>query len=161
MPLSRTATPRPSPRHGAIALRASVSQLSRAMRSALPACDASVAQLSVLGLLHRHGALSPTELARREGVRLQTLTRLLASLESEGWATRHADARDGRRSVLRLTAGGARLLAAQVRRREASLEAAISRRLSPAEQQALLGACTLIERLAADLVGLAEPAAQP
>ena len=63
-------------------------------------------KLSVLSRLGRQGAMSPTELARGEGVRLQSLTRLIAELEAEGWVRRSDDPADGRRSLLALTPAG-------------------------------------------------------
>ena len=140
-----------APRHVAVELRAATSQLMRAMRATLPTSGASMAQLSVLGQLYRHGDLAPTDLARLEGVRLQTLTRLLATLEEQGWARRQADPADGRRSVLQLTPRGARLLGDHVHRREASLERAITETLSASERRTLLDACALLSRLAAEL----------
>lgn len=140
-----------SPRHSAIVLREALTRLQRGLRDALPAQAATPAQLSVLGLLFRHGELTPGELARREGVRQQTLTRLLATLEAEGWVARVADADDGRRRPLSLTAAGRKLLAGYVHRREASLERAIASELDEDEQRLLLEACRLLDRLGAQL----------
>ena len=140
-----------SPRHSAVVLRESLSRLNRSLRNALPPIGATPSQLGVLGYLFRHGELTPTELAQQAGVRLQTLTRLLALIEAEGWATRHADATDGRRQRLRLTTAGARLLTTYVHQREASLEASIASSLSADEQRTLLEACALMDRLSARL----------
>ncbi len=137
---------------GAVRLRTTVSHLHRQLRAALPASGISVAKLSVLGQLHHGGALTPTELARREGVRLQSLTRLLAELEAEGWLARAAHDTDGRQSVLSLTRSGLQQLTRHVHRREASLARAIDRALSADEQTQLLQACALIDRVAAGLV---------
>jgi DNA-binding MarR family transcriptional regulator len=143
-----------SPRHCALRLRATVSQLTRQLRAALPADGISVAKLSVLGQLHRLGPLTPSELARRERVKLQSLTRLLAELEADGWLSREVHAEDRRQSVLTLTPLGAKALTADVHRREASLVAAIGAVLSETEQAQLLRACALIDRVA-DSVGAA------
>jgi DNA-binding MarR family transcriptional regulator len=134
--------------HCAIRLRASHSHLLRQLRSAQPADGMSVARLSVLGQLHRHGALTPSELARRERVKLQSLTRLLADLEADGWLLRKPHSTDARQSVLSLTKLGARMLAADVQRRESSLVGAISQSLSKDERVLLLAACQLIDRVA-------------
>src|SRR5260221_7015695 len=146
-------------RHCAVRLRATVSQLSRQLRAALPADGISVAKLSALGQLHRLGALTPSELARRERVKLQSLTRLLAELEADGWLLRQPHAADGRQSVLSLTKPGIKALTANVHRREASLVDAIARALSATEQAQLLRACTLIDRVAEAVAG--EPAGPP
>jgi DNA-binding MarR family transcriptional regulator len=139
-------------RHSAIILRQSLTRLQRCLRDALPPPSAATAsQLSVLGLLFRHGELTPGELARREGVRVQTLTRLLAGLEAEGWVHRQVDASDGRRHLLALTGAGRKLLTAYVHQREASLEDAITAEFNDAEQRRLLVTCDLLDRLSARL----------
>ena len=146
-------------RHSALRLRATVSHFTRRLRNALPPDGLSVAKLSVLGLLHRLGPQTPSELARRERVRLQSLTRLLAELEADGWLRRMPHAADGRQSVLSLTRAGVQALTADVQRREASLAGAIGATLSAAERAQLLKACALIERIAEALPDA--PAAAP
>jgi DNA-binding MarR family transcriptional regulator len=139
----------PDPALCAACLRSAVSQLARQLRGATPD-GPSVAQLSVLGQLHRQGPSTPTALAALERVRLQSLTRLLATLEAEGWIDRSAHPSDGRQSLLALTPEGRRRLQALMRAREAALAAAIA--ALGAEQQALLmQACGLIDGLAASL----------
>lgn len=141
----------PDPALCAARLRSAVSQLARQLRGATPD-GPSVAQLSVLGQLHRQGPSTPTALAALERVRLQSLTRLLATLEAEGWIDRSAHPSDGRQSLLSLTPEGRRRLQALMRAREAALAAAIA--ALGAEQQALLmQACGLIDGLAASLDG--------
>jgi DNA-binding MarR family transcriptional regulator len=142
------ALPETTPRECAVRLRATVSQLTRRLRAVLPVNSVSVAKLTVLGHLHRLGALTPSDLARRERVKLQTLTRLLAELEADRWVRRDAHALDKRQSLLSLTALGKRALANDVHRREASLVEAISATLSPTEQAQLLRACALMDRVA-------------
>jgi DNA-binding MarR family transcriptional regulator len=144
--------PPPHPRHCALRLRAAVSQLHRELRAALPADGISVAKLSVLGQLHRLGPLTPSALARIERVKLQSLTRLLAELEAEGWLLRKAHATDARQSVLSLTQLGVRALTKDIHRREASLVDAIGDALTSAEQTQLSRACALIDRVA-DAIG--------
>jgi DNA-binding MarR family transcriptional regulator len=138
----------PSPVQSALRLRASASHLSRQLRAALPANGISVAKLSVLGHLHRLGPLTPSDLARRERVKLQTLTRLLCELEADEWLLRRAHPRDARQTILSLTRSGVKALSADVHRREASLVAAIASTLSADEQSQLLSACELIDRVA-------------
>ena len=139
-------------RHCALRLRASVSQLTRELRAALPAEGLSLAKLSVLALLHRLGPLTPTDLARRERVKLQSLTRLLAELEADGSVRRTPHPGDGRQSVLALTRTGVSLLTADVHRREASLVDAVAGSLSADECALLLQACALIDRVAEAVV---------
>jgi len=111
----------------------------------------------VLGALYRRGPMTPTELAAHERVKLQTLTRLLAELEADGWVVREADPADGRRSVLSLTRLGVRQLTADVQRREASLASAIGSALTPAQQAHLLKACEALDAVTEALGGAVEP----
>jgi DNA-binding MarR family transcriptional regulator len=137
-------------RHCAVRLHSATTRLGRQLRSLAPPAELTAAGLSVLGLLARHGALAPSTIAAHEGVRQQTLTRLLADLEGAGLVRREADPGDARRSLLSLTREGARRLSAQVRQREASLEQAIAA-LPAADRRRLLDACELLEELASRL----------
>ena len=135
-------------RHCALRLRGSVSHFTRRLRSAQGGDGLSVAKLSVLALLHRLGPLTPSELARHERVKLQSLTRLLAELEADAWLRREPHAADARQSLLSLTRAGVKALTADVQRREAALVAAIGATLSSAECAQLLKACALLDRVA-------------
>jgi DNA-binding MarR family transcriptional regulator len=128
-------------------VRRTVSQLARKLRPSLRTEGISVAKLSVIGQIHRAGALTPTELAAREGVKLQTLTRLLAELQIGGWLRRTRDAADGRRSLLSLTPRGAKRLVEAARDEHDRLARFIESHLSLAERSQLLLACALLERL--------------
>jgi DNA-binding MarR family transcriptional regulator len=150
--------PPDDPAHVAIRLRAAVSHLGRKLRAGMPVQALGSAALSALSQLYRRGPLTPTQLAQHEGVKLQTLTRLLAELEAAGQVSRRPHPSDGRQSVLALTPRGARVLTAEARRREASLASVLAERLAPAERAALLAACELIERVADGVVEAAPPA---
>lgn len=128
-------------------LRVAVSFLGRRLRPNAQRSGLSAAKLSVLGQLWRFGPSTPSELAAREGVKLQTLTRLLAELEAEEWLLREAHSSDGRQSVLSLTRAGLKRLADEVHEREAALASVIDAALSGHERTQLLDACTLLDRL--------------
>ncbi len=145
-------------RHCAVRLHAATTRLGRQLRALAPPADLTAAGLSVLGLLLRHGALAASEIAVHEGVRQQTLTRLLADLEAARLVQRRPDAQDARRSLLSLTREGARRLAAQVRQREASLQHAIEA-MDPPGRERLLDACELLETLASQLAARTAAAA--
>ena len=134
--------------HTAVRLRASLSALMRQLRHAMPADAIGTARLGVLGALYRRGPMTPTALAAHERVRLQTLTRLLAELEADGWLVREPHPADRRQTMLSLSKLGVRQLSADVHRREASLAAAIASALTPAQQAGLLKACISIDALA-------------
>jgi len=128
-----------------------VSQLARKLRPSLRGDGISVAKLSVIGQVHRAGALTPTQLAAREGVKLQTLTRLLAELEAGGWLQRTRDQADGRRSLLAMTPRGTKRLFEAARDQSDRLTRLIESHLSVAERSQLLASCGLLERLDAAL----------
>jgi DNA-binding MarR family transcriptional regulator len=111
----------------------------------------STAKLAVLAQIHHRGPMTPTELAARERVKLQSLTRLLAELQADGLLARAPHDADARQSVLTPTGAGRARLKAVARLREASLEAAIGARLSASEIATLRKACDLIDEVAAHL----------
>lgn len=129
-------------------LRRAVTALSRPLRPKLQAEGIGAAKLSVIGQLRLVGPMTPTELASREGVKLQSLTRLLAELEAESWVQREPHATDGRQSVLTLTPLGLVLLGSAAQRVEASLAQVIASALTSAECAQLQSACVLLERIA-------------
>jgi DNA-binding MarR family transcriptional regulator len=137
-------------------LRRAVLVLARRLRPSLQGDGISAAKLSVIGQLYRAGPMTPTELAVREGVKLPSLTRLLAELESDGWLTREAHASDGRRSLLRLTAHGRKRLVAAAQAADAPLAGAIAATISVDDRRVLLQACALLERIDETLSGHAK-----
>lgn len=147
----------PDPAQCASRLRTSVSLLTRQLRSGSVMPEGpSVAKLSVLGQLHQHGPCTLTTLAGLERVKLQSLTRLLAELEAEGWIGRAPHPADGRQWLLSLTAEGTRRLKAIMRTREAALAEAIDATLDADQRALLLQACALIDGIAATLGGKAK-----
>jgi len=138
--------------HIAIRLRATLSALTRQLRSHAAAGTPGAAKLGVLGQLYRLGPLTPTQLAVQEGVKLQSLTRLLAELETNGQIARRPHDGDARQSVLSLTPTGALVLSDEVHRRESSLAEALDAGLTEDERAQLLLACALIDRVSDALV---------
>lgn len=128
-------------------LSASLSHLNRQLRRELPQSDLSAAGLGLLARLHRDPGVSPTRLASSAGIKVQSLTRLLADLEAGGHIRREADAADRRQSVLSLTNKGRQSLKSEARRREAALANAIAASLSTPEQALLLQAVQLLDRV--------------
>jgi DNA-binding MarR family transcriptional regulator len=107
----------------------------------------SMAKLSVIGQINRGGQLSPTELAAREGVKIQSLTRLLAELETEGWVLRVPNKADTRQSLLSLTPSGRKRLTDAAQEKDAALARIIDNTLSASERSVLLRACFLLDVL--------------
>jgi DNA-binding MarR family transcriptional regulator len=120
----------------------------RALRAQRPADGRPALELSVLGQLHRHGPLTPGELAAAERVQPQTLTRTLTSLEDDGLVTRTAHPRDGRRALIGLTESALPVLRAEMTGRDRWLAAAMDSCLTGTERELLRLASQLLERLA-------------
>ncbi|HTE62663.1 MAG TPA: MarR family winged helix-turn-helix transcriptional regulator [Solirubrobacteraceae bacterium] len=95
-------------------------------------------ELRTLVLVDRHPGLSQRELARRLDVDPGNLVALLDGLDRAGLLTRRRDEADRRRRTLRLTAGGARLLA-RANRATAAVEDVVFGALTESERAALSG----------------------
>ena len=128
-------------------IRHGVMQLARRMRLERGDDPLSSSKLVVLGWLVRGGALTATELAARERMRPQSLTRTLASLEEDGLIVRMAGAQDRRQFPVAITEKGLAALNRDMQQRDAWLAAAMERRLSPTECEILRLAAQLMERL--------------
>jgi DNA-binding MarR family transcriptional regulator len=131
----------------ASSIRRSVVRLVRRMRLERTDEALSLLTLSILGILYREGAVTATELATRERVRPQSLTRVLASLEKRGFVSRQPDGADGRRLLITLTPEGKKALGADIRKKEAWLAKEMERVLAPDERGLLLQASRLLDRL--------------
>ena len=124
-------------------------RLVRVMQGPRAGKGLSMARFGVLGRLHRGGVATQTSLAAYLRIQPQSLTRLIADLEKEALITRRHDDTDRRRSLLEITEQGKRLLVTEVRDQQARLAEAISRELTPTEQEMLRLATGLMDRLAA------------
>ena len=131
----------------ASSIRRSVVRLVRRMRLERADEALSLFKLSILGTLYRKGAVTATELATRERVRPQSLTRVLASLEKKGFVSRQPDRADARRLLITLTPEGKKALGADVRKKEAWLAREMEKILAPDERGLLLKASRLLDRL--------------
>ncbi|SEK50520.1 MarR family winged helix-turn-helix transcriptional regulator [Streptacidiphilus jiangxiensis] len=141
----------PFPADLAAALRLAVGRIARSLRQAHAVGDQTLSEVSVLSRLDRDGAMSPSVLAALERVRPQAMAATLAGLEERGLVDRRPDAADGRRQLISLTEQGLHIL---TDRRSASLHRlaeAVGHTLTPAEQQQLLEAMPLLERVAEQL----------
>ena len=132
------------------ALRRSVTLLMRRLRLNRTEEVFSPSKLIVLASLYRGGPVTATDLAARERIRPQSLTRLLASLEERGFVSRQPDGMDRRRLVISLTEDGKKALEMDFRWREAWLASAMTRYLSVVEREALFHASRLLDRITED-----------
>jgi DNA-binding MarR family transcriptional regulator len=130
------------------ALRLSVMRLHRRLRRERPDTGLSLTRLSVLGRLDRDGPSTASAIAETERIQPQSITRVVAELERRGLIDRQPDTTDRRRVLLRVTPAGERLLAEDRRRRDEWLSVAMADALTPAEQDILRVAATLLDRLA-------------
>ena len=132
----------------AIALRRALSKLNRRLRSERQGQQISPGRLSILSRLYHDGPATPGALASAEGIQPQSLTRLLADLQTEGLVSRRRDAEDRRQHVLEITIPGRDVLYKEANDRAAWLAAAIAMQLSPVERDLLQLAAQLLDRLA-------------
>ncbi len=128
-------------------IRRSVARLVRRLRLERADEALSLFKLSILGMLYRKGAVTATDLAAREHIQPQSLTRLLSFLEERGFVSRQPDETDRRRLLITITAEGKKALSADVRRKEAWLARVIEQALSPDERELLFHASRLLDRL--------------
>jgi DNA-binding MarR family transcriptional regulator len=124
-------------------------RLARQLRSTRASGALSNSKLMVVGLLQRNGAMTGGRLAGELGIQPQSLTRLLAALETGGLIRRAPDPADGRQTLINLTAKGSETLAADMLERRRRLADAMERVLTPAERDVLRVASELIEKVAA------------
>lgn len=107
-----------------------------------------MAKLGVLSQLRREGVATATTVGDCLGIQPQSLTRLLADAEKDGFIERHQDPADKRRSLIEITPVGMQLLGEEARKRETRLAVAMIRALTPTEQELLRLAGSLMDRLA-------------
>ena len=148
---SRQASGRP-PRAGsaesvADRLHSAAIHLLRRLRREDDASGVSAPRLSALSVVVFGGPTSIGELAAAEQVRVPTMSRLVATLEADGFVRRVLDPADRRVVRIEPTAAGRTLLHAGRRRRVAALAADIAGLTAP-ERRALLASVPLLERLA-------------
>jgi DNA-binding MarR family transcriptional regulator len=126
-------------------LRVSLMRLTRRMR-AERTDGLTLTQLSVLGTLDRHSAMTLGELAAHEKVRPPSMTRTTAALEELGLVTRVGDSSDRRQVLVQISPAGLTLLGEDRRRRDIWLAGRLEQ--MTVEERALLHAVApLLDRL--------------
>lgn len=129
-------------------LRLVVGRLSRRIRidgrESLPPL-----QLSALVTVEERGPLRLSELARREGVSVPTMSRVLTALDEQGLVVRMPDPLDARGVLVRLSEAGEQRLA-QVRSHRTALVARRLERLDAAQRASLVAALPALEALLVD-----------
>ena len=108
----------------------------------------SWSQLTTLGRLVKEGPATTSDLAQAEHVRRQSMAETIAVLRASGLVDARPDPDDGRKTLIYATAQGRTLLETIPAVREAWLGTAMTRLLEPEEQQILLKAAAIMNRLA-------------
>lgn len=129
-------------------VRRAVGALGRRLRAERPANSLSATKLVLLGQLCRRGSATQADLAERERIQPQSLTRVLAELVEEELISRRPDPQDGRKQLLDITARGRAALTGDMQVRDAWLAKAMEAELSEAEREVLRSAAKIMERLA-------------
>ena len=105
-------------------------------------------QLTTLGRIVAEGPTTMSQLAHAEHVRRQSMAETVAALRAHDLVTAAQDPDDGRKTLITATAKGRSLLETIPAAREAWLAAAITKALGPGEEQALLKAAAIMNRIA-------------
>src|SRR3954451_10556699 len=102
----------------ASALRLALLRAARRIRSQRVNTSVTLSQLSALATVGKCGPMSAGELAAIERVQPPSMTKILASLEAEGWLQRSPHPDDRRQSIISITTAGRELLDAEPRARD-------------------------------------------
>jgi DNA-binding MarR family transcriptional regulator len=120
-------------------LRAPLLRVARRLRQEAQRAGSSALDALILGHIRRHPGIGVSELAQAEQISRPSMSGHIKRLEAAGWILRIDDARDGRRSGLRLTPSGEAQVVAVRQRRNDWLADRLAR-LSPEERAALAAA---------------------
>lgn len=129
-------------------LRVALGQLVRRLREQAEGSDLTKSQSAVLLRLEREGPATAGALAHREGIRPQSMTKIVHALHSAGLITGAPDPADGRKTVLRLTDAAHAEFRSGRRAKEDWLTSAMHTALSAAEIEQLRACAPLLRRLA-------------
>src|ERR1700749_4613751 len=110
--------------------------------------SATWSQLTTLARVIAEGPTTTSALAQAEHVRRQSMAETIAALRADGLVTAEPDPADGRKTLITATERGRQLSATIPAAREAWLSSAIGTLLDAEDQQVLLKAATIIDRIA-------------
>lgn len=127
-------------------LRFAIMRLARALRRDA-GTGTTPSQLSALATILREGPIAPSRLAECEGVSAPTMTRIVASLESEGLVVRSQRPGDRRSVQLECSRSGRELIEGLRRRKDAYLHERLGA-LSAEDRSTLARAAELLVELA-------------
>ena len=126
-------------------LRLAVSRMARRLRQEAPT-DLGPASIAALATIERSGPLTPSEIARIEGIQRPTATRVLARLVEADLVRRTADPADGRCSIVQITGDGRKALT-RLRKRKTAYLARKMRALPDDDVAMLARAAEILEQV--------------
>jgi DNA-binding MarR family transcriptional regulator len=129
-------------------LRVVLGQLLRRLREQAEGTDFTRSQLSALSRLEREGAATATTLARAEGIRPQSMAKIVAALEEAGFVNGSPDPKDGRKTLLSLSNAAREHFRTGRLAKEDWLTRTIDATLSAEEIKQLAASAELLKRLA-------------
>ena len=129
------------------ALRSSVMRLARRLRQMRDdTWDLNSNQLSAMSVLLNSGDQLMGALAAAEKVQPPSMTRIVNSLEEQGYVARRPDPRDRRQCLVTLTDDGRQVLLANRRRRDQWLAVRLAE-LSAEEREVLRSCVSILEKV--------------
>jgi DNA-binding MarR family transcriptional regulator len=131
-------------------LRTTFGLLKRKLRQHGGQHDLTPSQIAVILQLEKAGPTTVSGLARAEGMRPQSMSAVISSLEDMGFVAGAADPNDGRQTLMSLTKACRKSLEEGRAARQDWLAQTIQQKLSPQEQKKLSSALGLMARIAED-----------
>ena len=131
-------------------LRTILSRLKRRLREQGGRGDLTPSQISVLLRLEKDGASTVSGLARAEGMRPQSMSSIVTSLQDAGLVRGIPDRNDGRKTLMSLSKKCEKRLRKVRAARQDWLTAIILQKLSAQEQRELSTTLELLSRLTGD-----------
>jgi DNA-binding MarR family transcriptional regulator len=131
-------------------IRTVCGRLKRRLREHGGRSDLTPSQISVLLLLEKNGSVTVSSLARAEGMRPQSMSAVVTSLQEAGLVSGAPDPSDGRQTLMSLTPKCLKWIEEGRAARQDWLTATISQKLSAYEQERLQAALELLTRLVED-----------
>ena len=126
-------------------LRLAVNRMARRLRQEANT-QLGPASIAALATIERSGPLTPSEVARIEGIQRPTATRILSRLTEAGLVSRTTDPSDGRSSIVQITADGRKTLN-RLRKRKTAYLARTMRALPDDDVATLTRAAEILEQV--------------
>ncbi|HEX4227849.1 MAG TPA: MarR family transcriptional regulator [Bryobacteraceae bacterium] len=149
--MSDPQTPNEAGMNTAPKVRRSVTHMARRLRGLRSDHGVSGAKLAILGWLFRAGTpMTATDIAYLERLQPQSLTRIIAELDEQGFIRRMQDETDRRQILIEITQAGRDLLVLDAYHQDQWLAKAMAVRMTKAEREIVCIAAELLEKLASE-----------